>query len=103
MTGAPFTDLKTSPGLRTPEAGVPDSARSTETVVAYEMCRAVRAAAVACSCEPAICALSWACVCCAVCPGGKISVAGTTASDEFSHARSAWKMFTPVLGGGAPV
>ena len=98
----PLTDKITSPALSTPSAGVPFCTWITDTVVVYLMCSADKAAAVACSCDPAICAVSCCCVCWAVWPGGKISLAGTTASFGSSHARSAWKMFTPVSGGGAP-
>ena len=61
----------------------------TATGVWYGMCSSVSAAAVASSCEEAICSRSCACVCCAVCPGGNSSLSGTTASAGFSHARSA--------------
>ena len=62
------------------------------------MCSSVSAAAVAVSCDEAICSMSCVWVCCADCPGGKISASGTTALVGLSQPRSAWKMFSRTPG-----
>ena len=99
VTGLPSTAWMMSPALSTLLAGYPGHRlRDLDLRLTYGMCKAVRAAAVAVSCDEAICSVSCCCVCCALSPGGNSSLSGTTASDGFSHARSAWKMFRFVPG-----